>query len=144
MQTAGFQDKIKFDMQSTDLVADLRAEIQAWFETKMNSLKIQLQENKDKSLPAANLMNILSAASNPDGQTSAPTLRLITQGQEVSLEADEKSLAELGFKDMQVVFVSQSSPQGAGSRNHYQAKDMNPFPGKEGHANESFASAHPL
>lgn len=33
----------------------------------------------------------------PDGQ-----LRMITQGQELLIDYDEKTLAEMGFKDMQV------------------------------------------
>merc|ERR1712020_752996 len=32
----GLQEKVTFDMQLTDLVADLRAEITAWWESKAN------------------------------------------------------------------------------------------------------------
>lgn len=35
----------------------------------------------------------------PDGQ-----LRMITQGQELLIDYDEKTLAEMGFKDTQVFF----------------------------------------
>lgn len=37
----------------------------------------------------------------PDGQ-----LRMITQGQELLVDYDEKTLAEVGFKDSQIVYVS--------------------------------------
>ena len=64
--TAGFQEKVTFDMQATDLLAELRAEIQAWWEVKLSQLKLQLQEKESKGngpedgiapemLPPANL-----------------------------------------------------------------------------------------
>ena len=68
-------------MQLTDLVADLRAEITAWWESKL---------------------------ANPNLETVGP-LRLITQGQEINCETDEKNLAEMSFKDLQLVFVSQGN-----------------------------------
>lgn len=37
----------------------------------------------------------------PDGQ-----LRMITQGQELLIDYDEKTLAEMGFKDMQVLLIT--------------------------------------
>ena len=57
-------------------------------------------------------------------------LRLITQGQEISSETDEKTLGEMGFKDLQLVFVSQGARLGqsvsGSSRN-----EIPPFPGKD-------------
>jgi hypothetical protein len=47
-------------------------------------------------------------------------LRLITQGQEISSDIDEKALIDFGFKDLQLVFVSQGAP----SRNRF---DESPF-----------------
>ena len=92
----GMQEKITLDMQLTDLVADLRAEISAWWEGKAPKID------------------------------SGP-LRLITQGQEISCETDEKTLAEMGFKDLQLVFVSQGNRMQSG-RN---AAEIPPFPGKD-------------
>ncbi|CAG2184313.1 unnamed protein product, partial [Oppiella nova] len=51
----------------------------------------------DKRPPFSNF----NAASISDGP-----LRLLTQGQEITHDFDEKQLAEVGFKDMQIVFVS--------------------------------------
>ena len=45
---------------------------------------------------------------NPNLETVGP-LRLITQGQEINCETDEKNLAEMSFKDLQLVFVSQGN-----------------------------------
>ena len=120
VQTAGFQEKVTFDMQATDLVADLRAEITAWWEGKLSQLKAMAVEKQQHHPLLGSILN--------EG-----TLRLITQGQEVSNDADEKSLLELGFKDFQVVFVS----QGAGNSNRGVGRGMHgdssiaPFPGKD-------------
>ena len=46
VQTAGYQEKVTFEMQSTDLLAELRAEIQAWWEVKLNQLKMQLSQQQ--------------------------------------------------------------------------------------------------
>ena len=107
----GLQEKVTFDMQSTDLVADLRAEITAWWENR-------------------------TAAFLKDKIDIGP-LRLITQGQEISADSDEKSLAEMGIKDLQLVFVSQgaASRGGLGTgglRNQTGGHlDLPPFPGKD-------------
>ena len=108
---AGLTEKVNFDMQMTDLVADLRAEITAWWENKA-----MLTFAKDKA--------------------DLGPLRLITQGQEIGSEVDEKSLSEIGFKDMQLVFISQGA-RGLGSSGHvarsiaFPNTDLPPFPGKE-------------
>ena len=99
----GLQEKVTFDMQLTDLVADLRAEITAWWESKASNF------TKETKL---------------DGGP----LRLISQGQEISADTDEKSLSELGFKDMQLVFVSLGARSGAFMKN---SSEIPPFPGKE-------------
>lgn len=120
VQTAGFQDKVTFDMQATDLIADLRAEITAWWEGKLSQLKALAAEKQQHHPLLGSILN--------EG-----TLRLITQGQEVSHEADEKSLLELGFKDFQVVFVSQGANNTNRSGNRGNQGDCNiaPFPGKD-------------
>jgi ubiquitin carboxyl-terminal hydrolase 34 len=106
----GFQEKVTFDMQSTDLVADLRAEITAWWEGKASFTKDKIDIGP---------------------------LRLITQGQEISTDADEKSLSDMAFKDLQLVFVSQGArgglggPGGGNLRGNLNLIDLPPFPGKE-------------
>lgn len=120
VQTAGFQEKVTFDMQATDLVADLRAEITAWWEGKLSQLKAMAAEKQQHHPLFGSMMN--------EG-----TLRLITSGQEVSQDADEKSLMELGFKDFQVVFVSQgaANPHRGANRGIHGDANIAPFPGKD-------------
>lgn len=60
------------ELLSTDYVAELRAEVTVWWES-------------------------LHKSSPNDGP-----IRIITQGQELTTEFDEKTLSEVGFKDMQV------------------------------------------
>ena len=103
----GLQEKVTFDMQLTDLVADLRAEITAWWESKASNFAIIKESKLGDSGP----------------------LRLISQGQEISADTDEKNLSELGFKDMQLVFVSQGARSGAFLKNS--SAEIPPFPGKE-------------
>ncbi|XP_077522253.1 ubiquitinyl hydrolase 1 puf isoform X2 [Amblyomma americanum] len=85
-QPAGLSHKTTLELQSWDLVGDLRAEVAHWWE----SVQPQLQP---QSQPAS------------DGGPAA-CLRMITQGQELTTDLDEKPLADLGFKDLQIVFVS--------------------------------------
>ncbi len=107
---AGGPDRVTLDMRVLDLVADRRAEVTAWFETRKQG-----------------------GASPP--KVDSGSLRLLTQGQELSADMDEKSLAELGFKDMQLVLVSQGKQQqqmGPGAAHFRQQQDSTPpFPGRE-------------
>ena len=57
-------------------------------------------------------------------------LRLITQGQEISSEVDEKALIDFGFKDLQLVFVSQGAASRSGGMSSHR-QEIPPFPGKE-------------
>ncbi|QQP55435.1 Ubiquitin carboxylterminal hydrolase 34like [Caligus rogercresseyi] len=120
VQAAGFQDKVTFEMQPMDLIADLRAEISAWWEGK---------RDKKTSSP------LLGSMLNNEGP-----LRIITQGQEITFDTEEKSLLEMGFKDLQMVFVSQGNnsnrtpPPPASLGGHSSARgglDLPPFPGKD-------------
>ena len=56
VQTAGYQEKVTFEMQSTDLLAELRAEIQAWWEVKLNQLKMQLSQQQVRTANNSNLV----------------------------------------------------------------------------------------
>ncbi|XP_039283222.1 ubiquitin carboxyl-terminal hydrolase 34 isoform X3 [Nilaparvata lugens] len=88
IQPAGMVDKVTLDMLSTDYVADLRAEVAKWWE---------MLTAKQAAMPTQNNSNMLAA----DGP-----IRMITQGQELTTEFDEKTLQEIGFKDLQMVFIS--------------------------------------
>lgn len=65
-------------MLSTDYVAELRAEVTVWWETLSHK---------------------------PSTALSDGPIRIITQGQELTIEFDEKTLGEIGFKDNQVLFL---------------------------------------
>jgi ubiquitin carboxyl-terminal hydrolase 34 len=58
-------------------------------------------------------------------------LRLITQGQEISCEVDEKAMIDFGFKDLQLVFVSQGAASRSGGMSSHRHEMLPPFPGKE-------------
>lgn len=88
-QPAGLPHKITLELQSSDFVADLRAEVAHWWE------KLEQASSKDPDL------------GGPVPSCSSPGLiRMITQGQELTTDLDEKTLSEVGFKDLQLVFVS--------------------------------------
>merc|ERR1719233_2813501 len=61
-------------------------------------------------------------------------LRLISQGQVISPDLDERTLADLGFKDLQLVFASLGSGLSRGSimsgLSDYRG-DLPPFPGRD-------------
>lgn len=73
LQPGGLKDKASLRMHSSDYVADLRAEIARWWEG-------------------------LRGLTN----SSPHALRIITQGQEICTEHDERTLQDVGFKDNQV------------------------------------------
>uniref|UniRef100_A0AAG5CQR3 ubiquitinyl hydrolase 1 n=1 Tax=Anopheles atroparvus TaxID=41427 RepID=A0AAG5CQR3_ANOAO len=111
LQPAGVPDKSFLSLHASDLVADLKAEIAKWWETyQQGGAAIQQQPKGAAALGG----NGGSEATAP-GETPAPVLglllndgplRIITQGQEITSEYDERSLADVGFKDNQMVYVS--------------------------------------
>ncbi|XP_046627893.1 ubiquitin carboxyl-terminal hydrolase 34 [Neodiprion virginianus] len=106
VQPAGIPDKTSFTLLSTDFVADLRAEVAKWWDDTQNS--------QDKASTA--LGNSSANGSSVLGSllTDGP-IRMITQGQELTIDFDEKTLQEMGFKDGQLVFISLGAGRGSGS-----------------------------
>lgn len=90
MQPGGLSEKSYLHLYQTDLIGDLKAEIAKWYEN------LQGKSSSSESSSMANLGNVLI-----DGP-----LRIITQGQEITSEYDERSLIDVGFKDNQIVYVS--------------------------------------
>lgn len=82
-----------FEMNSTDLVADLRAEVTHWCK--------KLRE-KQQHFGSASQHSLLS----PISHQLNPPFRLISQGHELTPDLDEKCLADVGFKDLQVGLCS--------------------------------------
>jgi len=92
-------------MLSTDLVAELRAEVTRWWE-----LTCKHRREQEAASTSASTTSQLSASSS-SSSVITPILgamlvegpmRMITLGQELSVDVDEKTLAEMQFKDSQV------------------------------------------
>ncbi|KAG8184718.1 hypothetical protein JTE90_019322 [Oedothorax gibbosus] len=108
-QPAGLSEKTTIELQNCDTVADLRAEVTQWWE------KLQAKHRKDttsevKENPSAS-MNGPSNSSMMAAMLSDGPIRMISQGQELICDLDEKNLSELGIKDHQLVFVSVGAPR---------------------------------
>lgn len=112
------------EMYPSDQVADLRAEVTHWYENlqkeQMNQ-QAQLQEfgqsgrqqgdfpgqrsaksaDKTCSLSVVTHTRAKALWSPPAGGLMGP-VRMISSGHELTTDYDEKTLHELGFKDMQV------------------------------------------
>ncbi|XP_061722090.1 ubiquitin carboxyl-terminal hydrolase puf [Cydia pomonella] len=82
LQPAGAGPRASLSLHHSDLVAHLRAHVHCWWERQ-----IQGEEGV--------------TALSTDGP-----LRMITQGQELTIDYDERTLYDMGFKDNQLVFVS--------------------------------------
>lgn len=83
VQPAAMSKRCNLDLLSTDYVADLRAEIVKWWEDLC-------KEKKCKNVTK----NSMVLQEGP--------IRIITLGQELMTDNDEKTLGEMGFKDNQV------------------------------------------
>ncbi|XP_053405325.1 ubiquitin carboxyl-terminal hydrolase 34-like isoform X2 [Mercenaria mercenaria] len=100
LQPAGLGEKTQVEMSSTDLVAELRAEVTNWWE-QLQKQQIQAGQQREASGLGSSLLTPILGAMLGDGP-----IRMITQGQELTCEIDEKTLSEMSFKDGQIVFVS--------------------------------------
>ncbi|XP_055587463.1 ubiquitin carboxyl-terminal hydrolase puf [Uranotaenia lowii] len=118
LQPAGVPEKSVLHLHASDLVADLKAEIGKWWETVQSSVKIAQNEAAARTGSGAVLGLLLSEG----------PLRIITQGQEITSEYDERSLADVGFKDNQMVYVSMGSRGGRRRENHDHPSMQNPPP----------------
>ncbi|XP_034942559.1 ubiquitin carboxyl-terminal hydrolase puf [Chelonus insularis] len=99
VQPAGIPEKTQFTLSSTDYVADLRAEVAKWWD---DTQKITTTtESTAGSSGGGNVNSSVLGTLLTDGP-----IRMITQGQELTFDYDEKTLQEMGFKDGQLVFIS--------------------------------------
>ncbi|XP_014226620.1 ubiquitin carboxyl-terminal hydrolase 34 isoform X1 [Trichogramma pretiosum] len=108
VQPAGISEKTTFTLLSSDYVADLRAEVSKWWDDRHARLK---EESKTLGSPTKNLTSGSTSSVLGSLLTDGP-IRMITQGQELTIEYDEKTLAEIGFKDGQLVFISLGAGRG--------------------------------
>ena len=102
------------ELFSTDLVAELRAEVTRWWE----SIQKQQQASRNANGPTASTSSTSPSQSpgtscNQGGRGSMLTpilgamlgdgpIRMITLGQELTVDVDDKLLMEMQFKDNQV------------------------------------------
>ncbi|XP_052769790.1 ubiquitin carboxyl-terminal hydrolase 34-like isoform X3 [Mya arenaria] len=98
LQPAALGEKTMMEMSSTDLIAELRAEVSHWWEQLQQS---QIAQQREPQGIGSSLLTPILGAMLGDGP-----IRMITLGQELTCELDEKSLAEMQFKDGQIVLVS--------------------------------------
>lgn len=81
-----------FEMHSSDLVSELRAEVTHWCKQLQEKIKNEQQgEDTTRHIPLS-----------PFSPQLHPPFRLISQGHELTPDLDEKTLADVGFKDLQV------------------------------------------
>ncbi|XP_032664565.1 ubiquitin carboxyl-terminal hydrolase puf isoform X2 [Odontomachus brunneus] len=108
VQPAGIPEKMSFILFNTDYVADLRAEVAKWWDDTQNTQDRSASSTQNARAP--NSGSVLGSLLN-DGP-----IRMITQGQELTIDFDEKTLQEMGFKDGQLVFISPGASRGGASR----------------------------
>ena len=98
--------QITIEMLSTDLVAELRAEVTRWWE-----LTCKHRREQEAASSSTSQTSQLSSSLSSSSSVITPILgamlvegpvRMITLGQELSVDVDEKTLAEMQFKDSQV------------------------------------------
>ncbi|GAB0088688.1 ubiquitin carboxyl-terminal hydrolase 34 [Sergentomyia squamirostris] len=114
LQPAGVPDKSILHLHSTDLVADLKAEVAKWWESIQTGVK-----SSGATAPVLGLL------------LSEGPLRIITQGQEITAEYDERTLADVGFKDNQMVYVSLGGRSSGRRREPADHPSLQPPPPKE-------------
>ena len=121
VQPGGIPEKTSFTLLTTDYVADLRAEVAKWWDDTQNCGRASAAANASDSPVATS-----SSGGGASGTISSSVLgtlltdrdgpiRMITQGQELTFDFDEKTLQEMGFKDGQLVFTSLGAAGARGS-----------------------------
>ena len=88
-------------MYSTDLVAELRAEVTCWCK-KLQEKRDQMKQLSDETKISGPSLSSPFSSFSPFSAPLTPPFRLISQGHELTPDLDEKSLGEVGFKDLQV------------------------------------------
>ncbi|CAG2063150.1 unnamed protein product, partial [Timema podura] len=118
IQPAGVTEKTTLELVSSDYVADLRAEVAKWWES-IHPNPTTVAETTATSTPV--LGSLL---------TEGP-IRMITQGQELTTEYDEKTLQEMCFKDLQLVFISMGASRQQKKRDSLDSPSVLPPPPRE-------------
>jgi len=87
-------------MLSTDLVAELRAEVTRWWELTCKHRREQEAASSSTSQTSSSSPSVITPILG--AMLVEGPMRMITLGQELSVDVDEKTLAEMQFKDSQV------------------------------------------
>lgn len=95
VQPAGMSERATFDLLNSDYVADLRAEVTKWWESL-----VQVTKSQDNDASSGNSNPVLGSLLHEG------PIRMITQGQELTIDCDEKTLQDVAFKDNQMVYIS--------------------------------------
>ena len=92
-------------MLTTDLVSELRAEVTRWWEMlqkQQQQQRQQVPEPPPQGQQGHGLLSPILGAMLGDGP-----IRIITLGQELTVDLDEKTLGEMQIKDTQVRWEGQ-------------------------------------
>ncbi|KAK5649017.1 hypothetical protein RI129_003909 [Pyrocoelia pectoralis] len=114
IQPAGMSERCVLDLFNSDYIADLRAEVVTWWE-KLCQLK-----NSETHSRSNNLVLLQEGI-----------VRIITQGQELTTDCDEKTLAEMGFKDNQMIYIQIGAGRGIKKRDCMDSPSLQPPPPRE-------------
>ncbi|XP_035892637.1 ubiquitin carboxyl-terminal hydrolase puf isoform X2 [Anopheles stephensi] len=145
LQPAGVPDKSFLNMHASDLVADLKAEIAKWWEKYQGGVPPTSAPQSKKAQTATTNVVVGSGGSGEHSASAGSPavvpalgillndgpLRIITQGQEITAEYDERSLADVGFKDNQMVYVSLGGRSSGRRREQNENPSMQPPPSKD-------------
>lgn len=113
VQSGSSTERCYLDLLSSDYIADLRAEIVKWAEGPTQTKS----QDGDNGAPITKLNDTW--------------IRIITQGQELTIDCDEKSLAEMGFKDNQMVYISIGVSRNMKKRECLELPSMQPPPPRD-------------
>ena len=89
-------------MLSTDLVAELRAEVTRWWHQLQRQQQQKMKELAQQPSASAKTASVLFNTPILGAMLGDTPLRMIAGGQELSPDCDERSLAEMQIKDHQV------------------------------------------
>lgn len=113
IQPGAMSERCVLDLLSSDYVADLRAEIVKWWEDNC----VHKSSNLNSSGTSSSLQE------NP--------IRIITQGQELTTDYDEKTLSDMCFKDNQIIYISIGATRNMKKRDCMDSPSLQPPPPRE-------------
>lgn len=89
------------------------------------------RKSSNSTASAFQMKNQDSESGGHSNKLNDTWIRLITQGQELTIDCDEKTLAEMGFKDNQMVYISIGVSKNMKKRECLDLPSMQPPPPRE-------------